>query len=362
VATGQTFALPLLAFSAWLCVHGQAEFLFFAPVTVLVALAGLLRAHRPDIRGMIRGSRRQWIGAVVVSVLFALPIFLYTVAHWPGEFIRYLSYRPTAESHHLIHHSLATSVGFVARFWWPGTPTDTADRGGGYVLLALVVVAFVLALRCPVPSLRRFSLWLLAMAGVMTVLFLGYAQTSVEDIDISQQSYLGYFYWAVPLVVVLVAGSGAVARLPTWRTVVIALTALLTAVAVVAAIVPQRQDNPNDPPAKYYGVPQLPPLVHTLAGQAGGRPIEITILSGDWFDAVGVVAYADRTGVRSCVGGYRELRWQYLFRPQSICTSAEARGSFHVWFSAPGTEVAPGQVVVARLREAWVMRLSGSQR
>jgi hypothetical protein len=362
VATGQTFALPVLALSAWLCVHGQAEFLIFAPVTVLVALAGLLRTHRQDIRGMIRGSRRQWIGAGVVSVLFALPIFLYTVEHWPGEFVRYLSYRSTAENRHLIHHSVATSVGFVLRFWWPGTPTDTADRGGRYVLLALVVAAVVLALRCPGPALRRFLLWLLAMAGVMTVLFLVYAQTSIEDIDISQQSYLGYFYWAVPLVVVLVVGAGAVVHLPSWRTAVIALTAAVTAVAVVAAIVPQRQDNPDDPPAKYYGVPQLPQLVRTLARAADGRPIEITIVSSAWIDAVGVVAYADRTSVRSCVGGFRELRWQYLFRQQSICTSAEARGSFHVWFSPPDTQVGPGQVVVARLREALVTRESGAPR
>jgi hypothetical protein len=360
VATGQTFALPLLAFSAWLCVHGQAEFLVFAPVTVVLAVAGLLRTHKLDIRGMLRGSRRQWIGAGIVSVLFALPIFLYTVEHWPGEFVRYLAYRSTAEHRHLIHHSIATSVGFVLRFWWPGTPTDTADRGGGYILVAVVVVAVVLARRCPMPGLRRFLLWLLTMAGVMTVLFLVYAQTSIEDIDISQQSYLGYFYWAVPLLVALVVGAGAVTRLPGRRTTAVALTAAVAAVAVVAATVPQRQDNPNDPPAKYFGVPQLPQLVRTLATAADGRPIEITILSGTWFDAVGVVAYADRTDVRSCVGGFDELRWQYLFRPQSICTSAEARASFQVWFAPPGSQVPPGQVVVARLREALVTRLSGA--
>ncbi|MGH3304174.1 MAG: hypothetical protein ACRDOK_21345 [Streptosporangiaceae bacterium] len=102
---------------------------------------------------------------------------------------------------------------------------------------------------------------------------------------------------------------------------------------------PQRQDNPSDPPAKYYGVPQLPQLVRTLARAADGKPIEITIRASAWFDAVGVVAYADRTRVRSCVGGYRELRWQFLFRPQSICTASEARSGFHVWFWPPGTRV-----------------------
>jgi hypothetical protein len=362
VATGQTFALPLLAFSACLCIHGQAEFLLFAPATVAVAVVALFAANRQDPYGMIRKARGHWIGAIVLSALFALPIVIYTAEHPPGEFGRYLSYRARARSQHLIDHSWATSIGFVLRYWWPSTPTATADRGGRYVLLALAVVAIVLALRCPVPALRRFSLWLLTMAGVLSVLFLLYAQTSVENNDISGQSYLGYFYWAVPLVVALVVGANLVVYLPSGRTAVIALTAVVTAAAVVAAIVPQRQDNPNDPPAKYYGVPQLPQLVRTLDSEAHGRPIEITIWSSAWYDAVGVVAYADRTGVRTCVGGYDEQRWVYLFRPQSICTAGEARTAFRVWFSPGNARVGSGQVEVARLREALVTRLAPTVR
>jgi hypothetical protein len=307
---------------------------------------------------MLRTARGQWIGAIVVSALFALPIVIYTAEHPPGEFGLYMKYRAKAANQHLIHHSLVTSLDYVLRYWWPGTPTDAADRGGRYVLLGLAVVALVLALRCPVPGLHRFLLWLLAMAGVLTVLFLAYAQTSVENNDISGQAYLGYFYWAAPLVVALVVGAGAAVYLRGGRTVAIALAAVVTAAAVAAAIVPQRQDNPNDPPAKYYGVPQLPQLVRTLAKDADGRPIEITILSSAWVDAVGVVAYADRTGVRSCVGGFDEHRWVYLFRPESICTPAQASGAFRVWFTSHTASVAPGQVEVARLREALVTRLA----
>jgi hypothetical protein len=355
VATGQTFALPLLAFAAWLCIHGQAEFLLFAPVTVAVALVGLFAAHRNDPYLMIRSGRMHWLSAIVVSALFALPIVLYTAEHPPGEFGRYLAYRAQAKSHHLVDHSLGTSVSFLLRYWWPGTPTDSADRGGRYVLLALAIVALVLALRCPVPALRRFSLWLLAMAGVLSLLFLFYAQTSVENNDISQQSYLGYFYWAAPLAVALVAGAGAVVRLRSGRTLAVALTALVTAAAVGAAIVPQRQDNSNDPPAKYYGVPQLPQLVRTLASQAGGRPIEIRIRSGAWQDAVGVVAYADRTGTRSCV--VEKLNWYYLFRPQSMCTAGELRDGLQVWFSPSDARVPRGQLKVVRLPQTLVTRL-----
>jgi hypothetical protein len=355
VASGQTFALPLLALSAWLCIHGQAEFLLFAPATVAVALVGLFVAHRKDPYGMIRSARRQWIGAIVVSALFALPIVIFTAEHPPGEFGRYLAYRRQARTLHLIHHSLATSVGYVLRYWWPGTPTDTADRGGRYVLLALVVAALVLALSCPVPGLRRFFMWLLAMAGVMTVLFLLYAQTSIENGDISQQSYLGYFYWAAPLVVALVAGGAAAVQLRSGRNATIALMAVATAAAVIATIVPQRQDNPDDPPAKYYGVPQLPQLARTLAGAADGRAIEIRILSSSWIDAAGLVDYADRTGVRSCV--VYAVNWFYLFRPQSMCTSAELRTGMQVWFLPSTAHVPPGQLEVARLSQTLVTRL-----
>jgi hypothetical protein len=355
VATGQTFALPLLAFSAWLCIHGQAEFLLFAPATVAVALVGLFLAHWQDPAAMIRTGGRHWSVAVVVSALFALPIVIFTAEHPPGEFGRYLAYRTQARDQHQIDHSLATSLGYLVRYWWPGTPTATADRGGRYVLLGVGVVAVVLALRCPVPSLRRFFVWLLVMAGVLSVLFLGYAQTSVDNPDISQQAYLGYFYWAAPLLVALVAGAAAVVPLCRRSHVAIGLTAAVTAAAVVATVVPQRQDNPSDPPAKYYGVPQLPQLERTLARAADGRPIEIRIRSSSWIDAVGIVDYADRTRLRTCV--VYALDWYYLFRAQSICTRAELRTGLQVWFLPRNARVPRGQLEVARLPQTLVTRL-----
>ena len=351
VATGQTTALPLLALSAWLCIHGQAEFLLFAPAIALLSLAGLAAAHRHDLRGMFRGAAWHWWAAAVVSALFALPIVVYTARHWPGQFGLYLKYREKVSADHLIHHTLSFSIDYALRYWWPGTPTTTADIGGRYVAGALAILALLLALRCPIPGLRRFLLWSLAMAGLMTVLFIYYAQTAIDDRDIAQ-AYLGYFYWAAPLVVLLVATAGAAVYLHSRRAAILALTGAVAAAAVVATVVPQHQDNRDDPPAKYLGVPQLPSLVHTLAAAADGRPIVVRIVSGDWFDAVGVIAYADRTGVRSCVAG--KAKWAILFRSQSVCTSSEIQSGLAVWFSS---SIPRGQVVVARLPNVVVTRL-----
>lgn len=95
--------------------------------------------------------------------------------------------------------------------------------------------------------------------------------------------------------------------------------------------------------------------MRTLATEAGGRAIEIRIRDSSWQDAVGVVAYADRTGVRSCV--VRRPNWYYVFRPQPMCTAAELRTGLQVWFLPHDAQVPPGQVEVARLPQTLVTRL-----
>lgn len=352
VAAGQTFALPLLALSAWLCIHGQAEFLVFAPAIVILALAGLFVTHRTDPAGVFRGARWRWVGALVVSALFALPIVIYTVQHWPGEFGAYLNYRRTV-GHGRIHHDLVASVSYVFEFWWPGKPTTPHMGAPGWAIaMFLFAIAAVLARRCPVPDLRRFMLWSLAMAGAVELIFVYYAQTAISDYNIATQAYLGYFTWAAPLIVVLVAATGAVLQLQDRRNVLLPLTAAVAAGAVVAAVVPQHRDDRWDPPAKYLGVPQLPQLVRSLHAAAGGRPIVIRINEGEWPDAVGVVAYADRTGVRSCVVG--GARWGVLFRSQSVCTPQEIQTGVPFWFSPSTSHVPRGQVYFARLPETLI--------
>lgn len=59
-----------------------------------------------------------------------------------------------------------------------------------------------------------------------------------------------------------------------------------------------------------------------LAADSRGRPIVLNVSSLGWGDAVGVIVYADRIGVRACVS---EPSWTITFRAQSICTPAELR-------------------------------------
>jgi hypothetical protein len=125
--------------------------------------------------------------------------------------------------------------------------------------------------------------------------------------------------------------------------------------AVAATVVPQYQDDRFDPPARYMGVPQLPQLVQTMAEESHGQSIVVRIPQGAWFDAVGVVAYSDRTGRRACVTG--QAKWGILFRAQSVCTPSQVQTGVTFWFYNPQrTQVPPGQVLVARLPEALITR------
>jgi hypothetical protein len=352
VATGQTTDLPLLALSAGLCINGQAEFLLFAPVTVLTSLGGLIAVHRRDLRGMFRGGAWHWAGALAVTALLAFPIVLNTALHWPGQFGNYLTYMRNVSAHHLIHHSLVSSATYTLRYWWPGPPAGTAHIGGLYLAGGLGIVALALALRCAIPGLRRFLLWSLGLAGLTTVLFIYYARTGIDDNSITQ-TYLGYFYWAAPLLVALVAAAAAAVYLDGRREASLVLAAAVAGGAVIATLVPQHRDNRHDPPAKYFGLLQLPHTVKVLAAEAGGRPIVLRIAQHDWGDAVGVVAYADRTGLRACVVG---STWTVLFRAQSVCTQGETRAGVSFWFTPIGVRAPLPGSVVANLPPTLVTR------
>ena len=321
VASGRTSSVPLLCFAAGLCIHGHAEFLFFVPIVAVTALAALLTRNRRNLLALFRASRWHWLGGVAITLVLALPIALNTVFNWPGQLPRYFAYSTQASQ--TLHHTAAMAVTYTLPFWWPGEPTrafhapEYAVAAVGGLLVTLL--AFWLAMRCRHPGQRRFLLWSVAFAVLDTVLFMYY---SWHDIDELFTAYEGYFYWSVPLLVLLVGATGAVGRLPSAvrRYSIPVLAALTVAAAVAASVVPLRAEPYG--PGQYSGDPEIPHDVAVLTGASGGRPIVLDVSQPTWGDAVGLIAYADRIGVRACV---TEPNWTILFRAQSICTSAELR-------------------------------------
>jgi hypothetical protein len=321
VAAGRTTSVPLLCLAAGLCINGHAEFLFFAPIVVLAALAGLFAPHWRNPRLLFRASRRHWLAALAITLVMALPFALNTIINWPGQLPKYFDYGAQANGN--LHHTAGIAVGYTLRFWWPGGP----ERGGhppeemvaaiGGFLVALLVCW--LTLNCRHPGQRRFLLWSLVMVALMTVLFTYYAWRAIDEIDVA---YEGYFYWAVPLLLLL-TGAAAVApriQLAAGRLVVPLLAVAIAVAAVAASVVPLRAEP--DGPGQYFGDPAIPHDVAVLAALSRGRPVVLDVSQAGWGDAIGVIAYADRIALRACVS---EPSWTIQFRAQSICTPAELR-------------------------------------
>jgi hypothetical protein len=160
------------------------------------------------------------------------------------------------------------------------------------------------------------------------------------------------------VIVAVGAAVATAAKVDLRRAAVLGLAAAVAGAAVIATVVPQHKDNRDDPPAKYYGDPQIPHAVAQLAASAAGRPIVLNITHNDWIDTVGLVAYADRTGVRSCVA---EARWTNLFRAQSICSPSENRSGVKFWVGAVHRPPRPGWEVVATL-PTWITRKAPAHR
>jgi hypothetical protein len=287
----------------------------------VTALAGLFIRNRRNPLALFRVSRWHWLGGVAVTLVLALPIALNTVINWPGELPQYFAY--SARASQTLHHTTSVAVTYTLPFWWTGEPAravhlpEYAVAAVGGLLVTLL--AFGLALRCRHPWQRRFLLWSVAFAVLDTVLFMYY---SWHDIDEIFTAYEGYFYWSVPLLVLLVGAAGAVGRIqsPGRRFSIPVLATLTVAAAVAASLVPLRAEPYG--PGQYFGDPGIPHDVAVLTRASGGRPIVLNVSQPAWPGAVGVIAYADRIGVRACVS---EPNWTILFRAQSICTSAELR-------------------------------------
>ena len=360
VAAGRTASVPLLCFAAGLCVHGHAEFLFFAPIVVLTALAGLFAPVWRNPWPLVRASGRHWLAGLAITLVMALPFAVNTIVNWPGQLPKYLDYSTRANGN--LHHTAAVAVGYTLRFWWPGGPERGAHvpeelvAAVGGVLLALLVLWLVTG--CRHPGQRRLLLWSLAMVALMTVLFTYYAWRAIDEIS---AAYEGYFYWCAPLVLVLVGTAAliprveqAAGRLPRgrfWRAgrpIVPLVIGLTTVAAVAASMVPLRAEP--DGPGQYFGDPAIPHDVAVLAARDQGRPIVLDVSQAGWGDAEGVIVYADRIGLRACVS---EQNWTTQFRAQSICTPAELRdGTAFAFIGSQQRYRPPGRPLFAMLSSA----------
>ena len=346
VSAGRTRHAWIMALAGWFLIHGHACFLFFVPVISCAVLAAVLwpRRHRPgelgaSVRSFFTTQQRVWVPVAVISVVFAFPIVLNLVLHWPGQFGDYLSY---SSSKRAGGHSAAAVVRDALWYWWPYQDA-WAVPVAGYAVAAAVTKWLAPA------RLRRFLWALLAVNAVSSLAFLYYARTGI---DVISEHYVGYFYWSAPVITLLVIVVGVVEAMPSPLGAAAAAAAAVLALAALA-VAPDTQTSTSssDPAVLSSGPdtdPALPGAVSALAARSGGRTILLRLDQKTWPDVTGFLVLAERTGVRACV---MNPVWTFMMTSQFICTSREIADGRLYWFHT----VAPhGSTVIARLRQAVV--------
>lgn len=350
VAAGRTRHLWLLAVTGCLLIHGHVSFFLFVLVMAAAAAAAavFLSAGSPPLTAVsrfFRERRSHWIPAAVTCVVFAVPVVADVVLHWPGQFGAYLRYMRSAQAG---HHALSAALRYILWYWWDGSSWIAL-----VVAIAVSVLALGVTLRLADAALRRFLLATLGMNALASVLMLYYA---MRGIDYLVYPYMGYFYWAIPMLTLVVAVigvittmSGARSRHPVWVSVVI-MTAALAAICTAFKVPGMRMDVRDNERV-------LVTTTASLASRDPGRPIILHTAPTAQADALGLVLQAERTGVRACLSG---LYPQVFFATSEFtCNSRDYATGVPYWMHDLPYKAGRGVTVVARLRYSEITATSG---
>jgi hypothetical protein len=319
VAAGQAQDAWIFALTGWFLIHGHACFLFFVPAITVAVLAAVLWPRKATLRAsagtFFREQRRTWIPVAAISVVFALPIALNLLLHWPGDFGKYLSYSGSGRAG---GHSLGQVVQYALWFWWPHQHAWLAPLLGYPAALA-ATFWFSRGL------LRRLLLALLAVNVVSSLAFLFYAVVGIDNLS---DYYIGYFYWSAPLVTVLVIVLALLDAVPRPGAALSTGVAVLAAAAALAvlAVIPGTSTSTNDIDES------LPQVVATLAARAQGKTIVLHIDGPAWVETAGFMVQAERSGVKACL---HDTWYTFLMTKQFICMPAQTASGQAYWIYTP---------------------------
>jgi hypothetical protein len=327
VAAGRMQDAWIFALTGWFLIHGHACFLLFVPAVTAAVLVAVLwpRRHRlkSSASGFFREQRRNWVPVAVISVVFALPIVVNLVLHWPGDFGKYISYGGSGRAG---GHSPRKVIEYALWFWWPHRHAWLS----GLAPLLGYPAALAAARWLSPARLRGFLLGMLAVNVVSSLAFLLYAAVGIDDLT---EYYIGYFYWSAPLITVLVivlAGFEALAlrgKQAARLSAGAALAAAVAGVAVLAVVPGTRTGSTND-------IDQaLPRVVATLAARAPGQMIVLRIDRPAWVETTGFLVQAERSGVRACLA---DPWFTFMMTRQFICTPAQAANGRAYWLYTRG--------------------------
>jgi hypothetical protein len=332
VAAGGKRDIWILTLTGWFLIHGHACFLLFVPVILAAVLAAVLWRYGPRASLRAFARPRTWVPVAVISVVFALPIVVNLVLHWPGDFGKYFSYGSSQQAG---GHTVSQVGQYALWYWWKDSHT--------WIAVLVPVVSYLIAIAAvgwlTRGAVRRFLAALLAVNVVSTVAFVVYAAVGVDYLT---EYYIGYFYFSAPIITLLVIAVSVVQGLPVRLGTGLAAAAAAAAVVAFAAA-PATAVNTSQTEAA------LPNAVQAVAASAHGKPIVIYLNHNAWVDVTGFLVQAERTKVQACV---QDPWWTFMMTRQFICTPAQIADGAPFYFNSP---TAPRRAtVIATLQSSQV--------
>jgi len=346
VAVGALGDLPIFALAVCLLIHGHVAFIGIMGIYVLiVSVACVLTSRRLDgWRDQLRSHRRPVVLSAVVVVLFAVPIVMNLVLHWPGQWKLYWDYAHT--NGHKNVHTFGQVVDYVERYW----------PGGHRGLLALALAGIAALIVAAMERNRNRRLFLLGLLAAVVVVTLETAGYAFKGVDVLSLAYTGYFYYTVPplIVAVLVLELGCLLRgaLTRWRpgwargTVPICVLAVVASAGLYLLASQPSFYNP------YRGDSALPRMAASVeqARARQDRAVAIDLaapgaLSADWPDVVGLLVAASRQGFQPCIAN---PAWKFMMTSQYICTASQTKQRWRITVDLRTTPLPPGSQVIFR--------------
>ncbi len=324
VATGAVESLPIFALAVALLVHGHAAFIGIMGLYVLAVFVAWVLLHRHNIGhvGQLKKAKGPLLLSGVILSLFALPIALELVLHWPGQFGLYWHYLHSNSQYP--RDTLAQVTSYVGQFW----------PGGHIGIVGLVCVALVaagLAVTDPARDRRLFVLGLLASVVLTTIEVWWYAYRGIAYLTVLPKGYECYFYYSVPaltVVALLVEVSGRLGPVFTRRVPGHMARAVSWGLAVASAgtgiIVLATQASTYD---VYRGDPALARIAAAVyqSPLRDGRGVSISP-SGDSTDVVGLLVAASREGYQPCVA---DTGWKVMMAGY-VCSPSEGKDRWRI--------------------------------
>jgi hypothetical protein len=322
----------ILALTGWFLINGHACFLFIVPfVVVTVAVVLFVPRRRAPVAALRQLGRQPgvWVPVLAISALFLLPIVVNLVLHWPGQFVKYLTYSKSGAAG---GYSVAQIARYVLWFWWP-------DQHRWLAPLLLFAAALAVTFGLTRGPLRRFLALVIVFDVVASVAVGIYAAVGIDTLD---AYYIAYFYWAAPFLLLLVVAVGIAQAAGGWAGTTLAAAgaaAALIAFAVTPGTLTSIHDND----------PLLPRAVAALAARSSGREIVLSVnVHTAWVDATGLLVQAERSHVRACI---QQQYWEFMMTSQFICTPQELAHGVRFGMDSRSS---PGPVI-ARLRVSAVV-------